>query len=290
MAKTTKSPSSDSKRGFAFDFVLYPDNVAQMRLFDWLSASDNPYNCRMIWIKHFPEEDGKKEHLHCLVRFDKQKTVGGVRKMFGIQADVWRLFTMEVVDIVDDLKMVHGSAQRVRTFVNKKIPVLSDSDNPESFIQFDYDKSNLYNAKMVSDMYVRSFGELPDDQAFIRTKIYTVPHVEVCSDSQAYALYMLHVTYDCILQGKKPYRKEDIHGNFELLCSCFPEMKSLSELDSVHRLYDLTKQVVRQSISRRDLVYKLIETSDEDTLIYLKNNSHFIRDWLLDDWKKDDYF
>lgn len=261
-----------------------------MRLLDWLSLRDCPYNCRLLYILHEPEEDEKKPHYHVMVRFDNQKTVGAVRKMFGLQADVWRLYTMIESDIVDDLKMKHGSPERVRNLVYKKFPVLSDSENPDSYIQFPYDKSNLYNAKQVTDMYNESYCPIDDDQAFIRTKVYTVQHIEVVSDCNAYALYMLHANYDCIIQGKKPYRKEQLKGNMDFMFSCFPEMKNISDLDSISRVFELTKKVVNNSMSRRDLIAELIQTGDEESFKYIRENSSFIRDWLLDTWKKDDYF
>lgn len=294
MVKKAKTPSSDSKRGYTFCFVLYPDNKAQMALLDWLNRRDCPYLSRLVYIKHDAEDDEKKDHIHCMIRFDTQKTVGAVKKMFGIQADVWRLYTLIESDVVDDLKMKNGHCQRIRNIVYKKSPVLSDPDDPESFIQFDYNKSNLYNSKMVSEWYENSdecFISLDEDKAFIRTKIYTVPHVEVVSDCNAYALYMLHANYDCMLQGKKLYRKDELQGNYEFILALFPELKNMNELHSVKNLMELTKRVVNQSMSRRDLIAELIETGDEDTLKYLKDNSHFVKDWLLDNWKKEsNYF
>ena len=285
MSKKPKSQNSDSKRGYAFCFVIYPDNEKQMALFDWLNHRDCPYLSRLVYIRHDAEEEDKKDHIHCMIRFDSQKTVGAVKKMFGIQADVWRLYTLIESDVIDDLKMKHGTPERVRNIVYKKSPVLSDPADSESFIEFPYDKSNLYNAKMVSEKY----PDLHDDQAFIRTKVYTVPHIEVVSDCNAYALYMLHANYDSIIQGKKPYKKEELRGNYEFILSLFPELKNMNELHSVKNLYDLTRRVVNQTMSRRDLVAELIQTGDEDTLKYLKENSHFVKDWLLDNWKKESF-
>lgn len=262
----------DSKRGRNFAFVLYPDNEAQMKLLRWLNSPTCSYNCRTMFIKHQAEEEDKKEHIHCVTVFDNPRSVDGVRKSFGIYDTVWRLYNMELVDVVDDLKRNrNGVVERIRNEIYKKRPVLTDPENPQSFVDY-----KLTGKTETVAAITREHPEIGDDQCFIKTPLYVVPHVELVSDLTSYAIYMLHQTYDCIINNKTPYKVEELQGNFELICSVFPELKPMDNISIMKRLYELCKNG-----NNREVIQILLECNDKDTLDFLAGHSTFVRDWFL---------
>lgn len=269
----------ESKRGRNFAFVLYPDNEAQMKLLQWLLNPLCPYNCRTMYIEHEAEDADKKDHIHVVTAFDNPRSVDGVRKSFGVYDTVWRLYHMELTDIVDDLKKVSpGVFERVRKETYTKKPVLTDPDNPQSFVDYKLTSKNETVA-----LITREHPEIGDDQCFIKTPLYTVPHVELVSDLTSYAVYMLHQTYDCIINNKKPYKKEDLKGNFEMICQAFPDLKPMDEVSIMQRIFDLCR-----NRSRSEVMDILLQCRDEDTLKFLSGHSTFVRDWFFDYRKSDD--
>lgn len=266
--------NKQTKRGRNFAFVLYPDNEQQMKLLRWLNSPNCSYNCRTMFIKHQPEQDDKKEHIHCVTVFDNPRSVDGVRKSFGVYDTVWRLYHIEQVDLVDDLKIKDGVGVRVRTPKYKKCPVLLDENDKQSFRDIPWD-----DRKTVSN--ITSENPINDDEAWIKTPLFLVPHVELVSDLTSYAMYMLHQTYDCIINNKTPYKIEDIQGNFELICSAFPELKPMDNVNIMKRLYNLC-----ECGNPRKVMDILLECNDKDTLDFLAGHSTFIRDWFFDHSKR----
>ena len=59
--------------------VLYPDNFYHMEFLDYLKTMGITH----LYIKHQPEQDEKKEHIHLMIHFDYPYTVSGFVKSVG---------------------------------------------------------------------------------------------------------------------------------------------------------------------------------------------------------------
>ena len=130
-------------------FVLYPDNAYQMQLLAWLKSPLNAVNFgyKICYILHQPESDEKKAHYHVMVQYPNARTADGVKKSFGVYKTVWRLYHMQTNAVID--KTLHkpgkkAPAQTLTGYVrqtktkDKLVPVLTDSNNPESFVDVEY--------------------------------------------------------------------------------------------------------------------------------------------------------
>lgn len=247
-----------------------------MKLFRWLNNPMCPYNCRLMYILHEPETEEKKQHYHCVISFDNPRSIDGVRKALGVRDTVWRLYHMELADVVDDLKRRgQGEFQRERKEIYQKAPVLSDPDDPQSYIEY-----KVTGEHSTVNTITRDFP-IEEDQCYIKTALYVVPHVELVSDLTSYALYMLHATYDCVIQGKKSYSVNALQGNMQLIESCFPELKQMDDTETIARVFELCKTHRKQEV-----IQILLECHDVDSLKYLAGHSTFVRDWICPDIRK----
>ena len=59
--------------------MLYPDNFYHMEFLDYLKQMGITH----LYIKHQPEQDEKKEHIHLMIHFDYPYTVSGFVKSVG---------------------------------------------------------------------------------------------------------------------------------------------------------------------------------------------------------------
>lgn len=207
-----------STRTLTHAFVLYPDNVHQMQLLAWLESPVNSANFgyKMCYILHQPETDEKKQHYHVMVQYPNARTSEGVKKSFGVYRTVWRLYHMQVNATID--KTLHKppkgfQAQTLTGYIrqtktkDKLVPVLTDSANPESFVDVEY-----HGRERVCPVKPGL-----TDEIYKLTPLYTVPHVEPVSDSKSYAQYMLHRTYECWLADKHKYSFNDLQGDSEYI-------------------------------------------------------------------------
>lgn len=61
-----------------FEIIVYYDDFWRFEVFDYLR---NHNTC--AYIKHEPEEEGKKKHIHCLIHFDRAMTESGFQSSPG---------------------------------------------------------------------------------------------------------------------------------------------------------------------------------------------------------------
>lgn len=90
MSEPTKEISDPVKEKVKNDFkrsgrsswigcMLYPDNFYHMEFLEYLKQMGVTH----LYIKHQPEEDEKKEHIHLMCHFDYPYTVSGFLKSVG---------------------------------------------------------------------------------------------------------------------------------------------------------------------------------------------------------------
>lgn len=75
----TKSAFKRSCRSSWIGCVLYPDNCYHVEFLEYLKQMGVTH----LYIKHQPEEDEKKEHIHLMCHFDYPYTVSGFLKSVG---------------------------------------------------------------------------------------------------------------------------------------------------------------------------------------------------------------
>lgn len=75
----TKGAFKRSGRSSWIGCMLYPDNFYHVEFLDFLKSMGITH----IYIKHQPEEDEKKEHIHLMMHFDYPYTVSGFVKSVG---------------------------------------------------------------------------------------------------------------------------------------------------------------------------------------------------------------
>lgn len=68
-----------SSRSSWIGCMLYPDNFYHMEFLEYLKTMGITH----LYIKHQPEEDEKKEHIHLMIHFDYPYTVSGFVKSVG---------------------------------------------------------------------------------------------------------------------------------------------------------------------------------------------------------------
>lgn len=76
------NPKKDYKRSVRSSWIgcmLYPDNFYHMEFLEYLKIMGITH----LYIKHQPEEDEKKEHIHLMIHFDYPYTVSGFVKSVG---------------------------------------------------------------------------------------------------------------------------------------------------------------------------------------------------------------
>ena len=74
-----KSAFKRSGRSSWIGCMLYPDNFYHMEFLEYLKQMGVTH----LYIKHQPEEDEKKEHIHLMMHFDYPYTVQGFLKSVG---------------------------------------------------------------------------------------------------------------------------------------------------------------------------------------------------------------
>jgi len=74
-----KGGSKRSVRSSWIGCVLYPDNFYHMEFLEYLKTMGITH----LYIKHQPEQDEKKEHIHLMIHFDYPYTVSGFVKSVG---------------------------------------------------------------------------------------------------------------------------------------------------------------------------------------------------------------
>lgn len=269
---------SNSSRAYVHCFVLYPDNPAQMELFQWLQ---NTTLLRFMYIKHEPETDEKKPHIHCMVKFENARSSDGVRKSFGTIKTVWRLHKMKLnvecneklinqAKLKDDnpLKHVVTETGYIRTskFSDAECPVLFDESDPASYIETDYEDGQIICPK-----------ECKLDEVWRLRPIYVVPHVEPVSDRTSYAVYMLHQDRASEVAGKHRYEVSDLRGDAEFIKSCFP-IKGKETLSST---FEDALLLGSGCASERDFLALCVAMKREDLLQLCRDKPYFIQRYIL---------
>lgn len=266
MAK--KSPS---KRGRYFAFILYPqDDWRHTALLRELLSPDRRIPCKVMAINHnggYNSTWTKKPHTHCMIAFDSPRSESSVQKMLGVYGTVWRLYTLVQTGVVDSLHRKNGVVERHRDVVWSEVPVLFDPDDPTSYIEYPYDDR-------VSVAEVTRRHPCEDDQCYKRSTNYIVKHVEVV-DFQAYAMYMLHRTYQCKLDSKEIYEVSDLFGDDDLIKRALPLSDPFADGGVYERLYTLCGLY-----SQREVIRILMDNGDFEAMNFLKSHSTFIRDWF----------
>lgn len=265
-----------SKRSRFFAFILYPyEDENHVLLLRHLISDERRIPCRIMYIHHkgmIKSTSTKKPHTHVLIAFDNPRSESSVQKMLGVIGTVWRLYTMRLTGYKDDLHRNGHDVRRERNEVWEKVPVLRDPEDPYSYIEYPYD-----DREDVSCVCKRH--PIEDDQCFFRTPLYVVKHVEAV-DFQSYAIYMLHQTYQCLLDGKERYEKSDLKGDSDLIFRAFPDTDVLGDGGMLERLYGLCGMY-----QPREVVRILMDNGDKDSLGFLMGHSTFVRDWFLPNQK-----
>lgn len=267
-----------SRRGKYFAFILYPnDDWRHLALLRHLLSDERRIPAKIMCINH--QGKGKiapaaiKPHTHVMLSFENARSELSVQKMLGVSGTVWRLYTMALSDVVDSLHRKNGIVERHRDEVWKQVPVLSDPDNPTSYIEYPYDDR-------VSVAEVTRRHPVEDDQCYIRSTQYVVKHVEMV-DFQSYATYMLHLTYQCLLDSKERYEISDLYGDEDLIKKAFPSSDPFGNGGVYERLYALCGEY-----SQREVIRILMDNGDKEAMDLLQSHSTFIRDWFCPKLKK----
>ena len=266
-----------SKRGRYFAFILYPaEDWCHLALLRHLLSDERLIPCKVMAINHkggYNSTWTKKPHTHVMLAFENARSESSIQKMLGVVGTVWRLYTMVQTDVVDSLHRKNGIVQRERQPVWSEVPVLSDPDDPTSYIEYPYD-----DHKSVAE--VTRQHPINDDQCYKRSTQYIVKHVETV-DFQAYATYMLHRTYQCLLDVKERYEISDLYGDEDLIKKAFPSSDPFGNGGVYERLYALCGEY-----SQREVIRILMDNGDKEAMELLKSHSTFIRDWFCPKLKK----
>lgn len=84
MANNFKNNTRRCERGSRnLNLLLYPDSNTYV--FDDVLEKIMSLDCKYYMCTHVPEEESKKEHLHCVLAFQNTKTISAVSKLLGIE-------------------------------------------------------------------------------------------------------------------------------------------------------------------------------------------------------------
>lgn len=260
----------NNSRAYVHAFMLFPDSEEHAKLLRFLRDGCHP-GMKFLGIVHQPEEAEKKEHIHCMVCFDSQRTPDGVRKSFGVIRTVWRLAHMQLHDTVSEkLKKIPDGSDftsdtgyyRVEKWKDNETYVLSDPDDPQSYIETPYKDG---------EKQCRSPCEI--DEVWRLCPVWRIPHVEVVSDRCSYAQYMLHRDIQSTIDGvKHVYNYSDIFGDEDFKQSCFPVPKAQSENTLVQDILALSADCY----SFRDFVTKCANFQRDDLISFAMSHSYYI--------------
>lgn len=268
-----KAPS----KGSVFAAVLYPDNAAQMEWLTAMYAHPDPEGIEwMVHIRHEPEpspddETEKKPHFHVMWKYyGKARSARSVVKSTCAIDVVWRLAHMRVkADVSERLrKRRHEEPEtetgyiRETTWIDKEHFVLSDPDDPSSYIEQPYKDG---------EKLCRSPCKL--DEVWRLTPIYTVPYVVPISNVFSYAQYMLHATYRCHKDGKRPYCIDDVQGSRQIVNQYF----IASNADQDKRIFDELMYFTVDCYSERRLLNTLQSYGRYDLIRYVSTHTSFVK-------------
>lgn len=145
-----------------FTFLLYPDNVVQMKLLDYLkdrsSCSDCVYS--FMYILHDPEDDDLKAHYHVLLHSSYPKTAGGVRKSLG---EVWGYpneIEGKIVYIPDLNKNPKDETDKKKVFVVPKVLICEDPEGLTRYMTHDDFHSTLLGKRHYDVSLIKKFGNI----------------------------------------------------------------------------------------------------------------------------------
>lgn len=135
---TTESEEIIEKRFRHFMILLYPDWDNFNDILQDIKGSFKNY----AYIKHMPEEEEKKEHLHLILSLDNPRTIESLSKRLGINPR-----------FVRNVKSLRGSCR-----------YLVHMDNEE---KYQYDLTQVIVSKSFKSTYFKSFDDLLSDDEIL---------------------------------------------------------------------------------------------------------------------------
>lgn len=272
-SKIDKIPS----KGSIFAAILYPDNAAQMEWLTAMYAHPDPEGIEwMVHIRHEPEpssddESEKKPHFHVMWKYyGKARSARSVVKSTCAIGVVWRLAHMQLNDDVSEKLRKRKASEpetdsgyiRQTTWIDKERFVLSDPNDPASYIEHPYkDGEKLCRAPCKLD------------EVWRLTPIYTVPYVVPISNVFSYAQYMLHATYRCHKDGKRPYCIEDVQGPRQIIEQYFVA----SHADKDKLIFEELLAFAGGVYSDRQLLLALQAARRYDLIRYVSTHTAFVK-------------
>lgn len=139
MAKNdTSSEEVIEKRYRHFIMILYPEWDNFKDILQDIKGSFKNY----AYIKHQPEEEEKKEHIHLILSLDNPRTIDSLSKRLGVPSN-----------LIQNVKSLRGSCR-----------YLVHRDNEE---KFQYNIDSVIVSKSFQSTYLKSFDDLLSDDEIL---------------------------------------------------------------------------------------------------------------------------
>lgn len=108
---------------------------------------------------------------------------------------------------------------------------------------------------------------------------WMVNHVEKIQDPYAYAMYMIHQTRDCQLQGKTPYTIADVYGSESLKDQLYSH-KKLSDDSPLRYLLEYVERPECNTLT--GLLTAALEEGNMDVAEFCQNRTYFVLQLIKD--------
>lgn len=136
--ENTSSEEVEEKRYRNFMLLLYPEWSNYQEILQDIKGSFKRY----AYIKHIPEEEEKKEHLHLILSLDNPRTIESLSKRVGVPKN-----------LIQSIKGLRGSCR-----------YLVHMDNEDKY-QYELDQVIVSNA--FKDTFFKSFDDLLSDEEIL---------------------------------------------------------------------------------------------------------------------------
>lgn len=136
--KDTSSEEVIEKRYRHFMILLYPEDDYFRNVLQDIKGSFKNY----AYIKHIPEEEEKKEHLHLILSLDNPRTIESLANRLGIPRR-----------LIQNLKSLRGACR-----------YLVHRDNED---KYQYDIDNVIVSNSFKSTFMKSFDDLQSDDEIL---------------------------------------------------------------------------------------------------------------------------
>ena len=136
MAKNLQNNNRRCERGSRnLNVLLYPDSISYdcNEVIEKIMSLD----CKFYMCTHVPEEESKKEHIHCVLVFQNTKTISAVSKILGIEDN----YIQYCDNLRDSIRyLIHLDSPTKIQYSNDSI-VSNASDTLDKYLDISKDES-----------------------------------------------------------------------------------------------------------------------------------------------------